>query len=178
MDKALDASTITKKNFKVAAADEYSSAVSEVMYFPKDRELRIYLENVPEYDLLPSYQLTATGLKDTDGNKVSINETVSVTAEEECPLYDVSVLSLTYTKDGKTYYKQPEEGNFIANISVINTSKKTSKIEISICAKNEEGNIREICTEEVTLDSDRVFENSYSIEILSGETICVNTKII
>ncbi|MBR2500308.1 MAG: hypothetical protein IKB60_04435, partial [Clostridia bacterium] len=95
MDKALDASTITKKNFKVAAADEYSSAVSEVMYFPKDRELRIYLENVPEYDLLPSYQLTATGLKDTDGNKVSINETVSVTAEEECPLYDVSVLSLT-----------------------------------------------------------------------------------
>lgn len=178
MSKAIDASTITKKNFKVAAADEYSSAVSEVLYFPKDRELRIYLENVPEYDFLPSYQLTATGIKDADGNKISINETVYVTAEEACSLYDVSVLKLTYTKDGQTFYKQPEEGQCFANISVINTSKKTSKIEISICAENEEGNIREICTEEVTLDSDRVFENSYSIEILSGEKICVNTKFI
>lgn len=170
----LDATTIKKENFKVSAAGDYSSAVDEVRYFPMLSEVRVYLKDIPDYTIAPKYSVLATGLKDTNGNTVSFNESVYLKALEDCDLFDVSVLNLSFTQDGQTYYKQPKEGSYTVNLSVINTTVRTKTVEIMVYAENEEGNIREICKKEATINPDSMFENSCSVEILSGETICIS----
>lgn len=173
-DVPLDATSIKKENFSISAAGDYSSAVGDVRYFPMLSEVRVYLKNVPNYTFAPKYNVTSTGLKDTNGNEVSLNESVYLTTFEDCDLFDVSVLNLTFTQGGQTYYKQPKEGNYTVNISVINTTGKTKTVEILIYAENNDGNIREILRDEATLSPDMIFEKSCSVEIFSGETICVS----
>ena len=173
-DTPLDATTIKKENFKISAAGDYSSAVGDVRYFPMTNEVRVYLKNVPDYTFSPKYDITATGIKDINGKEVSLNDSVYLTTFEDCDLFDVSVLNLTFTLDGQTYYKQPQEGSYKLNLSVVNTTGKTENVEIIVYAKNEAGNIREICKDEATINPDSIFRNSYSVNILSGETICVS----
>lgn len=170
----LDATSLKKENFKISAAGDYSSAVGDVRYFPMTNEVRLYLKNVPNYTFTPKYNVTATGVKDTDGKEVKLNQSVYLTEFEDCDLFDVSVLNLSFTQNGQTYYKQPKEGSYEVNYSVINTTVKTNTVEILVCAENYEGNIREICRDEATINPDSMFENSCSVNILSGETICIS----
>lgn len=137
-------------------------------------EIRVYVKDAPDYIYLPQFNIVSSGLKDTNGSAADVTEKAYLMSNEDYELYNVSVVRVSYTKDGVTLYKQPQEGNYTANITVVNTSPNKKTVGLLIYATDRDGNAREIKADELTLNPDEMLESSYAVNIVSGEKICVS----
>ena len=147
--------------------------VYDTVYYSNHDEVRIYLNNdISRYVSLSPYVITSTGVKDEDGNVVTLSDSVYFTPEEDCELYDISIANVWFKSGDTTYYTQPVKGPCDVEVRVVNASTETKTATLNILAIGTNGTSRLLKAEEITLSSNTEITKGFSgLTFFSGEKL-------
>ncbi len=172
-NEVLDADTLKKENFNVTTAGANVPVVGDVTYLPANGEVRVYLtDKISEHLSLSPYLITSTNLKNIDGGAVTLSENVYLSFENECNLYDISIVNVWYKKDGATLYKAPENGPCDLSVRVLNSSNESKTACLKICAKGSSEASRLLAEADISLASEQETTKDFTaLEFFKGEMI-------
>lgn len=175
-NEVLDVTTVTKENFSVTTTGVIAPVVAKASYIPTNNEVRLYLNSeLANYVSLNPYTVTSKGLKNIDGEAVALSENVYFTPENDCELYDISIVNVWYMKNGATLYSKPASGPFDLKVRVVNSSNETKSVRLMIRAIGSDGESQRVLAEEnISLASgSKVTKEFEALEFFEGETVDV-----
>lgn len=148
-------------------------AVCDAVYLSNQREVRLYLsKDIAKYVSLSPYTITSTGLMDTDGNAVTLSNSVYFTPEADCELYDISIANVWFKLGDATYYAQPNSGPCDVNIRIVNSSSEEKTATLRISAIGTNGTSRVLKEEQIILAKNTETTKGFSgLTFFSGEKL-------
>ncbi|MBR2500538.1 MAG: hypothetical protein IKB60_05620 [Clostridia bacterium] len=152
--------------------------VCDTVYYSNNDEVRLYLnKNISRYVSLNPYSISSTGIKDENGNAVTLSGSVYFTPEADCGLYDISIANIWFKSGDATYYAQPQSGPCDVEVRIVNSSTETKTATLCISAVDTSGVSRLLKEEEVSLASNTEIIKGFSgLAFFSGERLDITLK--
>lgn len=141
-----------------------TASVKDAVYFPSDSLIEFKLDTV-NGSYTENY-IVQGKILNTDGQEIAVYvENCGVVCEKNSETDSVSVVSVTYEKDGEPIYSLKGENNFTVNIKIVNST-----------GNNLYGLTASVLCETETFISESFDMESYSFKTISVDVIGIDIE--
>lgn len=121
--KELAASTVIPKNFTLMSDSGKTTAITEAYYYAEDNQVKFVLETANS-DIYELWNLTSTGVLDTEGNSVDASGKLTLFKESDISYGTAQVSAITFLENGIPTSDLVNKTGIVAIVRIANTTGK------------------------------------------------------
>ena len=119
--QTLAANTVVPQNFTLVSESGETAAIKDTYYYAEDNQVKLVIEatNAGSQEL---WNLTSTGVLDTEGNSVNTAGELTLFRESEVSYGSVQVSAVTFLENGVPTSEVANKSGIVAVIRISNTT--------------------------------------------------------
>lgn len=170
---ALDSMTMTPDNFQVMAVGTKKLIdVENVRYFPLHNTIELTFNAEIHYAQMP-FNITTSGMKDCDGNEVTISDSVYLRKCLREEPYGVSISEVLYKSEETFVCYPPLNKPYSAVVRVVNGSKDSKEITLVYYTSDDENEETVLESNKVIVPAEGSIIDMMKTTVKNGETVLV-----
>jgi len=115
------AESVTAENFSAVDTQGRTVHVTDAYYYPASKEIRLTLL-ADEEEVNKSFEISASALKDTEGNPVEFSAEAAAFREAAAEYNTVAAVGYIFSKDGKNIDKISGKTGIVTTVKIINAT--------------------------------------------------------